>query len=157
MWSEISEEVDLELAQLRRHVVLLSDLRQKVKQGPPDPVEVMALAAFLHAFYNGVENLFKRIAKRFDRESSRSELWHSQLLNQVSTPNDQRPIVITGELRDRLRPYLTFRHVFRHAYSHELKWSKMAPLVADIEIVLQQLENQTKAFLSAIKVMHDHY
>ncbi len=38
-------------------------------------------------------------------------------------------------LVDRLRPYLAFRHVFRHAYAFDLNWKKMEPLVRELRAV----------------------
>ncbi|MEW6263284.1 MAG: hypothetical protein AB1641_09415 [Thermodesulfobacteriota bacterium] len=150
MWAELQEEVELELAQIWRQLNLVAELRQKVRQTPPNHVEIMALAAFLHAFYNGVENLFKRVAKRLDPGSPRGEVWHSQLLQLMAQPSDKRPAIISETLRDKLRPYMTFRHVFRHAYSYELQWTKMAPLILDIELVFQELASETQAFLATL-------
>ena len=42
---------------------LLFDL---AKQREPDSVETLALAALMHSFYNGLENIFLLISKRID-------------------------------------------------------------------------------------------
>ena len=56
------------------------------------------------------------------------------------------PAIISESLRDHLRGYLTFRHVFRHAYSFELRWSKMAPLALEVDETLRRLEEDLDHF-----------
>ena len=56
---------------------LLFDL---VQQREPDSVETLALAALSHSFYNGLENIFKLIAKRVDLYIPDSASWHIELL-----------------------------------------------------------------------------
>jgi hypothetical protein len=46
-----------------------------------------------------------------------------------------------------LNEYLRFRHVFRNAYSFDLDWRKMAPLVLRLEETFQRLEKVLDAFL----------
>ena len=61
MWPELKEEIELELAQLQRLMNEFAELRKKVKHPNPDTIELVALAGFLHTFYTGVENIFKRV------------------------------------------------------------------------------------------------
>jgi hypothetical protein len=52
-------------------------------------------------------------------------------------------------MRDALRGYLDFRHVFRQAYSFQLQWEKMSPLVLGCEETLRRLEVELDAFFEA--------
>ncbi len=62
---ELSQEIELELS-------LLSDLLDRydsVISPPlkkPDEISMLAIAGILNSFYNGVENILKRIAVRID-------------------------------------------------------------------------------------------
>lgn len=49
----------------------------------------------------------------------------------------------------RLKDYLDFRHVFRQAYSFEIQWDKMEPLVLNCEQVLLELEAELQTFLQS--------
>ena len=69
MWPELREEIELELAMLREHLRTFVELRKAAAVSEPGQVEVMALAGMLHGFYNGVENLFKRVAIHCDGET----------------------------------------------------------------------------------------
>lgn len=108
-----------------------------------------ALAAILHAFYNGIENLFKRIAVALDGGSPRTQAWHSTLLDSMKCAGATRPAVITEELGELLHEYLNFRHVFRHAYSFELRWARMKHLVHSSADTLERLEAELDRFLES--------
>ncbi len=110
-------------------------------------VERLALAAMLHAFYNGVENIFKRIAYHCDGGVSKSSTWHQELLASMASGNYSPPPVISESLRTKLRPYLDFRHFFRHCYSFQIRWAKMEGLVQKHEPVFKQFQGELKEFL----------
>lgn len=68
-----------------------------------------------------------------------------------STPGSKTSsALISAGLGERLRIYLQFRHVFRQAYSFQLHWEKMAPLVLGSEETLALLLTETAAFVSAM-------
>jgi hypothetical protein len=55
---------------------------------------------------------------------------------------------VVEEFSHRLaRCYLRFRHVFRNAYSFDLDWQKMSPLVLRLEETFQMLEKALNDFL----------
>ncbi len=98
------------------------ELIRKAAQTPPDAIELSALAAFLHSFYTGIENIFKRVAVEIDHALPAGEFWHKRLLEAMTTGNSQRGTVISTDLAARLKQYLQFRHVFRQAYTLDLRW-----------------------------------
>jgi HepT-like protein len=147
VWPELKEEIELELAQLQRLMNEFAELRKKVKHTNPDTIELVALAGFLHTFYTGVENIFKRVEVQLDKKMSDGAFWHSQLLERMAQPSANHPPVISEKMRDMLRQYLNFRHVFRHAYSFELQWTKMAPLISESSNTFQLLEADLKRFI----------
>lgn len=117
MWDRLQKQVALEREQLRRLFETHRPLLEKCQSVPPDAIELSALAAFLHSFYNGVENILKQIAMETDGSLPGGDIGHRQLLDIMTTPGKSRAGVITPELSERLSEYLSFRHVFRHAYT----------------------------------------
>jgi hypothetical protein len=93
---------------------------------------VAALSIVLSSFYTGIERIFERIAGQLDPTKPQGERWHIELLNQLAHPTENRPAVISEESRQRLRDYLAFRHLSRHAYTHHFFWSGMSQLVVDL-------------------------
>jgi len=115
----------------------------------PDAIERSALAAMLHSFYTGIENVFRRIAIECDGYSPDGDTWHRDLLDAMARPTESRPAVISQNLHDALRDYLGFRHMFRYLYSINLRWDRMAGLVLGVEAVWQQASAEFQAFLNA--------
>lgn len=139
MWPETQEKTELELVQLRRLVGSHQPLIVKVSVTDPDSIELSALSAFLHSFYTGIENVFKQIAIDVDHVRPSAGRWHSELLQMMAAPSPSRPAVISPDLLAKLLGYMGFRHVFRHAYTFDLKWEKMRSLVLEAEAVLQEI------------------
>jgi hypothetical protein len=148
--NKLAEQIELELEQLNHLFVLYRTLLDRGQREFLDEIETAALGAMLHSFYNGVENVFKNIARELDAVLPRREFWHTELLEAMAVPGARRPAVISHELRDRLKDYLQFRHVFRSAYAFVLRWDKMAPLAAQFEPTLRLLQAELKAFVRRI-------
>ena len=149
--AKLIRQIEIELAQLEGLTERHPQLLVKGPHELPTPLEIDALAALLHSFYTGVENLFKRISVTLDGGLPEGESWHVQLLDSMMHPTDLRGPVITEELRTSLRRFLGFRHMFRHAYSFELQWSKMAPLVNQCRATFAQLRAEVRLFLGELK------
>ena len=137
----------MEREQLHRLLETYRSLLEKCAGNPPSDLELSALAAMLHSFYNGIENIFKRIGEELDGHSPRSEFWHRQLLDSMSEPGKVRPAVISKGLVECLDSYLDFRHFFRHAYIFTLRWDRMKGLVLGCEDTLRRLEAELDSFL----------
>ena len=148
MSDRLTAQVDLAFEQFEQLLGTYRPLIERCRSAGPDAVELAALAAMLHSFYNGVENLLKRIAVENGEELPRGDTWHRQLLEQMASPNDARPGVIAPQLRDRLNTYLAFRHVFRHSYTFDLRWDKMQELVLHCDETLELLQQSLERFLA---------
>jgi hypothetical protein len=146
---KLHKQVELELGQLGAMFGTYARVIEKCRIENPNPIEIAALGSMLHSFYTGIENIFKRIAIEYDCGVPQGELWHKTLLNSMGTPNSGRSAVITPDLLPVLREFLNFRHVFRQAYSCELKWEKMKHLVLNANDVLAKLEKAILVFLPA--------
>jgi hypothetical protein len=146
-WDKFRKQQAAEREQLRRLLSGIQPLLAHCRRRTPNEIELAALAATLHSFYTGVENIFKRVAVELDGEPARGDSWHRELLQRMQMPTARRPALLTAELHDTLNEYLRFRHVFRNAYSFDLDWRKMSPLVLRLEETFQKLENAVDDFL----------
>ena len=96
----------------------------KTSRAKYSTADLAAIATFIHNFYNGIENILKRITIYEKIEIKDSPTWHKDLLL-VSTDKG----VIAEDLYHTLSDYLSFRHFFVHAYSFNLRWEELEPLV----------------------------
>jgi hypothetical protein len=151
VWGKVKKQAAVEIEQLNHLLETHRPLLSKCKSTKPDSIEISTLAAMLHAFYTGIENILRRVTLELDGEPPKGEFWHRQLLDNMAHPSPARPVVISAPLRDALRDYLYFRHVFRHAYTFELRWEKMAGLVEGRENTLHQLELELNTFFESFR------
>ncbi len=148
MSPETYSKIKIELELLHKLLDTYRTQLAQAKTREPTDLELIGFAGILHSFYSGFENIFKRIAQDIDRDFKKSASWHVDLLETmaVSTPN--RSSVISEELKQQLQFYLSFRHVFRSLYSHDLNWSKMKDLVLGSDTILQLVEKELIEFIS---------
>jgi len=121
---KLIKRIALEQEQLNRLIDTHRSLLAQCALQPPNDIELSALGFFLHCFYSGLENIFKRIAIEIDGGLPQGEAWHRQLLDGMAAANELRTAVISAALYDTLSEYLAFRHVVRQSYSFHLQWEK---------------------------------
>lgn len=152
MSHDLSRQIDVECRQLQRLLETHAGLLNKCRQLAPSVDEMAALAAVLNAFYNGIENVFKRVALALDGGIPHGLTSHSDLLVSMSEAKSNRPALLSESLYETLQEYLDFRHVFRHAYSFELRWMKMKHLVLGLNDVFRRFEQDLSAFSNKTKI-----
>lgn len=148
---KLRKQLAVEQEQLKHLLEVHRPLIEKCATISPDPIELSALAAMLHAFYSGIENMFKRITVESDEAFPEGGAWHRQLIVSMTKESLFRPAVISHELGEVLEGYLEFRHVFRHAYPFQLSWLKMAELVRGCEETFNRVEHEIEEFIEASK------
>lgn len=151
MWDDIREEIEVEFELLNHLLETQRPLLVKCSQIVPSSTEITALASVLHSFYTGIEHIFKRVAKEIDQTPPVGDAWHRGLLRAMTQPNSIRPALISKEMEDQLLEYLKFRHFFRNAYTFELKWKKMSPLITELEQTLRRFENEIALFQEKLR------
>ncbi|MGH9835203.1 MAG: hypothetical protein ACRD9Y_19455 [Blastocatellia bacterium] len=147
MSDKLRDLIAVERKHLNRELALYRPLLSKCVNEAPNEIELAALAAMLHSFYGGVENIFKQIVTELGETLPEGKSWHRELLDLMTNPTASRATVISTEMSYRLDEYLSFRHAFRHAYSFRLRWDKMAPLTLGCEETLRLLEAELDVFL----------
>lgn len=145
----LRKQITVERKQLNRLIDVHRPLLVKCVTATPDGIEISALAAMLHAFYTGIENVFKRVVLELGATLPRGEFWHRELLDAMTHRTEIRLLVISTPLQNRLKEYLDFRHFFRQAYTFQLRWERMSSLVLDCEKTLRLLESELDTFLQS--------
>ncbi len=147
-WSasdKLIKQIEVELEQLSRLVRDNLPLINTAGEKTPSKVELAALAAFLHSFYTGIENIFGRIYAEMYGRKAAGEAWHRDLLQAMAQGKEGAAPFISQNLCNILSEYMTFRHVFRQAYTFNIHWDKMKPLVLACETVFKELSDELSA------------
>lgn len=143
MDEDLRRKITFEISEIDNLLDHATVLFQKCQIQEPDFIEISAVGATLHSFYNGVENIFQLIQKGIDKINTQSERWHSELLDSMFKETENRPAVLDESLREQLSDYMGFRHFFRHSYGYHLRWDLAQPLFENLSTVW----NSTKEYV----------
>jgi hypothetical protein len=100
-------------------------------------LELAGVAALLHNFYNGIENIVKQVFQKKSFSIPQGESWHRDLLLAAAEKN-----IISDLLLNNLKQYLAFSHYFSHAYALEFSPERMQPLVKDAIALFNEFKQQ---------------
>jgi hypothetical protein len=106
-----------------------------------------AAALNLHAFYAGLERIFRLIAATVDGSVPTGQEWHRELLRQMTVDlPDSRPPAITENTASVLDDLLRFRHVVRNIYTFSLIPDQIERLVQQAHQVYLQVRAELLSF-----------
>lgn len=145
---EIREEISIELEAIQQIVTELLELAEDIADQQPNVREKTAAGAFLAQFYNGIENLLKRISKYYNIDIPKGENWHVELFKRFCyPPMPPLPELFKDELPALMAPYRRFRHVFFHGYGFQLEWEQMQGGILNISKVFNKFQGNLNTFL----------
>jgi len=148
---ELSEEIAFELESMQITVDELVSLHQDMVHKEPTLRDKTAAAAFLSQFYNGLENILKRIYRYYGISLPTGETWHLDLFQSFCSPtHSDLPQLFDQDLASALAPYRRFRHVAFHSYGFQLDWSRMVTGVENVKSVFEQIKSNISAYLRSI-------
>ncbi len=152
--NELKPDVVGELEQMRIVVRELAALRRDIRGRAPTLREKVAGAGFLAQFYNGVENILKRISTYHGVALPEGGRWHVRLFDrfcEASTSEVSRklPALFGERLAAEMARYRGFRHVARASYGLELNWELMAQGIDRVEATCARFEQAVSRYLDA--------
>jgi len=115
---------------------------------------VDSVALNLHSFYSDLEKLFELIARYLDRGLPEGEMWHRDLLQQMSHDfSEIRPAVISQHSAAIVDEFRRFRHLVRNVYTINLVPEKMEGLMDTLPEFWPTLRAELLAFADYLDVL----
>jgi hypothetical protein len=151
---ELKEAIAIELEMMETTVQELTALHHDAVMRALTIREKAPAAIFLAQFYNGIENILKRISYFYDIALPAGDTWHIDLFQQFCfPPKSPLPILFDEPLASALAPFRKFRHVVYHSYSLQLDWSRIAGGVAEAAEVFSQFKARLFDYLKTLEMV----
>lgn len=149
--AELRAEAAVEFELLGQVIDELVALRHDVAGREPTLRERAAAGAFLMQFYNGVENLLKRISKQNGVPLPAGQDWHADLFRRYCNPPvAPLPLLFEDDLASEMKQYLAFRHIVRTGYGVILDWEKMRVGLERVGSVFERFRAAVTEYLARL-------
>lgn len=149
-YSELEEDVLDEQKAIDETIERLLEVKENFDPQKRDNLTEPAMGTYLMNFYNGIENILKRISKEYYSVIPQGNSWHRELLVlSYNAPEGKIPI-FNQEIAERVIPYKNFRHRFISGYGFQLKGEKMLELIVDIETLWSDIKRAISEFFKRL-------
>ncbi len=149
--AQFHDEIAVQIEAMMATIDELTQLYQDVEGREPTVREKTAASAFLAQFYNGVENVLKRVSYQCNVPLPVGDTWHVDLFQQFTSPTfADLPSLMDPGLAADLAPYRRFRHVVFHGYGVHLDWERMIHGVANATDVFARFKRNVDDYLVSL-------
>jgi hypothetical protein len=145
-YKELREDILDEERAIEDTIVRLLEVRNKFDPEVKDYSIEPAMGTYLMNFYNGVENILKRMSKEYYQTMPKGESWHKELLVLSANPPEGKIALFNQQILERLYSYRNFRHRFVSGYGFHLKGEKMMELIDNIQVLWNDIKKAISEF-----------
>ena len=145
-FKELKEDILDEEKAIEEVLERLHKVRNRFDSQLKDFFTEPAMGTYLMNFYNGIENILKRISKVYYLTIPKGASWHKELLTLSYNPPTEKSAIFNQSIVERLHPYRNFRHRFISGYGFQLKGEKMLELIDNIEPLWNDIKRTISDF-----------
>jgi len=115
MNQQLIDEINIDIDSMTIIANDVEFLIDEVGNSSPTNIHKTALGGMAAQFYNGIENILKRIHKSSNIALPKGEDWHLVLLERFASDSMfDLPIKLSKDLLEKITDYRRFRHYFFH-------------------------------------------
>jgi len=145
---QLANDIEIELAKLAALEREMLRVQAKITEIPACADLFYENIAFkLHNFYTGCERVFSLVAIELNGGLPNGGDWHRQLLARMQTEQTDRKAVVTPQTAEKIKAFLSFRHVIRDIYGFELDAERIENLLAQYPTAWSQFERDVSDFI----------
>ncbi len=145
-YNELKEDVLDEEKAVDETIERLLKAKENFNPQKQDNLTEPAMGTYLMNFYNGIENILKRISKEYYLIMPTGNSWHKELLNLSYNAPEGKIAIFDQAIAEKLVPYRDFRHRFISGYGFQLKGEKMLGLIVNIESLWDDVKGAISEF-----------
>ncbi|MEA3476388.1 MAG: hypothetical protein U9R23_08130 [Candidatus Cloacimonadota bacterium] len=140
-FEDLKQEIEIELDFIESTISELLLILKDIDNKEPSTKDKTAAGTFLSQFYNGIENILKRISKYYNIELPKGENWHIELFKRFKKPSfKELPLLFDEPLATSLASYRKFRHAFFHGYGFQLDWIRIKEGIENVDIIYKRIK-----------------
>jgi len=147
---KLKADVLFEITLIEETVSYLKEIKTKLPVTESDRLIEPAMGTYLMNFYNGIENIIKRVCKSYYDCFPTGNTWHKDLLELSCEPPENKEAIFSEDIVKKLKKYLNFRHRFVSGYGFQLKAEKMLELVNEVEVLWKDAQKTLNSFLEKL-------
>lgn len=148
---ELREAVALELAYLQKTADDAAGLLALTQAREVTVYDRAAAAMLLAQFYNGIENVLKRISTYHEIPLPEGESSHAELFRQFcDPPRVPLPRLFPRAVEERFVILRRFRHFVHHSYAYQFDWERLRAGMATLRPGLDAFEAELAAYLARL-------
>jgi hypothetical protein len=153
---ELNNQIELEILDLNLTVDYIKELYGNIGKTEPDAFQKAAITQFVAQFYNGIENILKKVCKYRQISLPYGANSHIELFNMfVSNNNDNNPILFPDMILDDFIGIRKFRHFAIHGYAFKINWEYIKSSVSRIADIFDYFKIELYKYLAFERDMKD--
>lgn len=146
----LKAEIETQIKEIEK---IFLEIEDRKKGASRSKVKLESLAYKLHNLYCAFEDLFKIVARYFENQVEDISRFHKEFLKRMSiSVEGVRPALLSEEVFKLLDELRAFRHYFRHAYSYELRYERLKPVIEAACKLRELYRKDIDRFLREIEV-----
>ncbi|MDQ1265863.1 MAG: hypothetical protein QG635_1015 [Bacteroidota bacterium] len=120
---KLIEGINIEIESLEQLFADISNFPDYQGERAVTNYDKAAIALMLSQFFNGIENILKRILDYKSIKILNNEQFHLEMINSFSKNNNKNlPVIFTDDIINGFTILRRFRHYVFHGYSFRLEW-----------------------------------
>lgn len=148
---DLVKEIKTELEYLDITIKDIVDINILIDKNLPNKTQLAAIVLYIAQFYNGFENILKRICKYYKITLPYGGDSHIALTNMFNNnATKPLPILIDDSIINDISSIRKFRHFVIHGYAFQIEWKQIKSSVERIDSIYHHFKNNVSEFILSL-------